>query len=169
MTLRRPLVAQEEFGTAPSSPLDQRPCPVPPRRGVSSAALCGINAGAAHLTGARRAQPLPFPRAPIKRLPRAPPSPHRPRPLPFPPSPERNSQSTAVFPLSGESSPPPLSPSPLVQREIKWTKQLPHKATNPKHQFPAPVPHPEPTGGDPCRGTPPPPRGQPPPNPLWPN
>jgi hypothetical protein len=36
-------------------PLDQRPCPVPPHRGVSSAALCGINAGAVHLTGARRA------------------------------------------------------------------------------------------------------------------
>jgi hypothetical protein len=35
-------------------------------------------------------------------------------------------------------------------------------ATNPKHHLPAPVPHPEPTGGDPRRGTPPPPRGQPP-------
>jgi hypothetical protein len=36
----------------------------------------------------------------------------------FLPSPEHNSWSTTVFPLSGESPPPP-SPSPLVQRTIK--------------------------------------------------
>jgi hypothetical protein len=59
---RRPLAAQEEFGTAPSSSLDQRPYLVPPRRGVSSAALCGINAGAVHLAGARQAPPLLLPR-----------------------------------------------------------------------------------------------------------
>jgi hypothetical protein len=97
----RPLAAQEEFGTAPSSPLDQRPCPVPPRRGVSSAALCGINAGAVHLTGARRAPSLPSPRAPIKRLPQAPPSLHRPRPLPSFPRP------------SAIRRAPPSSPSPV--------------------------------------------------------
>jgi hypothetical protein len=99
----RPLAAQEEFGTAPSSPLDQRPYPVPPRRGVSSAALCRINAGAVHLTGARRAPPLPFPRAPIKRPPRAPPSPHQPRPLPSSPRPS----TIHGAPLS---SPSPVSP-----------------------------------------------------------
>jgi hypothetical protein len=99
--LAHPLAAQEEFGTAPSSPLDQRPCPVPPRRGVSSAPLCGINAGVVHLTGARRAPPLPSPRAPIKRSPRAPPSPHRPRPLPSSPRP------------SAIREAPPSSPSSL--------------------------------------------------------
>jgi hypothetical protein len=92
---------QEEFGTAPSSPLDQRPCLVPPRRGVSSAPLCGIYAGAVHLTGAHRAPPLPSPRAPIKRSPRAPPSPHRPRPLPSSPRP------------SAIREAPPSSPSPV--------------------------------------------------------
>jgi hypothetical protein len=64
--LAHPLAAQEEFGTAPSSPLDQRPCPVLPRRGVSSAPLCDINAGAVHLTGARRAPLLHSP--PLGRL-----------------------------------------------------------------------------------------------------
>jgi hypothetical protein len=53
-SLRRPLAAQGEFGTAPSSPLDQRPCPVPPRRGVSSAPLCGINVGVVRLIGAAK-------------------------------------------------------------------------------------------------------------------
>jgi hypothetical protein len=50
----------------------------------------------------------------------------------------------------------------LQPRASSNTEQLPHVATNPKHHLPAPVPHPEPTGGDPRRGTPPPPRGQPP-------
>jgi hypothetical protein len=86
-------------------PLDQRPCPVPPHRGVSSAALCGINAGAVHLTGARRAPPLPFPRAPIKRSPRAPPSPHRPQPLPSSPCP-------SAIREAPPSSPSPVSPPP---------------------------------------------------------
>jgi hypothetical protein len=99
--LAHPLAAQEEFGTAPSSPLDQRPCPVPPRRGVSSAPLCGINVGVVHLTDARRAPPLPSPRVPIKRSPRAPPSPHRPRPLPSSPRP------------SAIREAPPSSPSPV--------------------------------------------------------
>jgi hypothetical protein len=103
---RRPLAAHEEFSTAPSSPLDQRPCPVPPHSGVSSAALCGINAGAVHLTGARRAPPLPFPRAPIKRPPRAPPSPHRPRPLPSSPRP-------STIRGTPPSSPSPVSSPPL--------------------------------------------------------
>jgi hypothetical protein len=82
------------------------------------------------------------------------------------PSPERNSRSAAVFPLSGEFSPPPLSPSLLVQQAIKLTEQLPHNAANSKHHFPAPVPRPKTTGGDPHREAPPPPRGQPPPGPL---
>jgi hypothetical protein len=112
---RRPLAAQEEFGTAPSSPLDQRPCPVPPRRGVSSAALCGINAGAVHLTGARRAPSPPSPRAPIKRLPRAPPALHRPRPLPsFP-------RSSAI------RRAPPSSPSPVSlppsSLPLRWSSE----------------------------------------------
>jgi hypothetical protein len=107
----RPLAAQEEFGTAPSSPLDQRPYPVPPRRGVSSAALCRINAGAVHLTGARRAPPLPFPRAPIKRPPRAPPSPHQPRPLPSSPRPS----TIHGAPLS---SPAPVGPPSARARSV---------------------------------------------------
>jgi hypothetical protein len=102
------LTAQEEFDTAPSSLLDQRPCSVPPRRGVSSAALCGINAGAVHLTGARRAPSLPSLRAPIKRLPRAPPSLHRPRPLPSFPRPSAIRRA----PLSSPS-PVSLPPSSL--------------------------------------------------------
>lgn len=162
---RRPLAAQEEFGTAPSSPLDQRPCPVPPRRLVSSVPLCGINVGAVHLTGARRAPPLPSPRAPIKRSPRAPPSPHRPRPLPSSPLPSAIREAPPSSP-SPVSSPPLLSPSPLVQRAIKLTEQLPHNVANSKHHFPAPVPRPKTTGGDPRREAPPPPRGQPPLGPL---
>jgi hypothetical protein len=107
--LAHPLAAQEEFGTAPSSPLDQRPCPVPPRRGVSSAPLCDINAGAMHLTGARRAPPLPSPRAPIKRSPRAPPSPHRPRPLPSSPRPSAIREAPPSSPSPVSSSPSSLS------------------------------------------------------------
>jgi hypothetical protein len=113
---RRPLAAQEEFGTAPSSPLDQRRCPVPPRRGVSSAPLCGINAGAVHLTGARRAPPLPSPRAPIKRSPRAPPSPHQPRPLPSSPRP-------SAIREAPPSSPSPVSSSPLLSLPLRWSSE----------------------------------------------
>jgi hypothetical protein len=94
-----------EFGTAPSSPLDRVLARYRPRREVSSSPLCGINAGAVHLTGARRAPPLPFPRAPIKRSPRAPPPPHRPHP---PPSSLARAQfrgSTSVVFLSGKTSP----------------------------------------------------------------
>jgi hypothetical protein len=112
---RCPLAAQEEFGTAPSSPLDQHPCPVPPRRGVSSAVLCGINAGAVHLTGARRAPPLPFPRVPIKRPPRAPPSPHRPQPLPSSPHP-------SIIHGAPPSSPSPVSP-PLLSLPLRWSSE----------------------------------------------
>eukprot|EP00267_Zea_mays_P046248 XP_020398607.1 vegetative cell wall protein gp1-like [Zea mays] len=64
----------------PSSPLDRVLARYRPRREVSSSPLCGINAGALHPTGARRTPPLPFPRAPIKRSLRAPPSLHRPQP-----------------------------------------------------------------------------------------
>jgi hypothetical protein len=110
---RRPLAAQEEFGTAPSSPLDQRPCPVPPRHGVSSAPLCGINAGAVPLTGARRASPLPSPRAPIKRSPRAPPSPHRSLPLRWS-SEQLSEPSSFLTKPRMQSTPSP--PQPLTQR-----------------------------------------------------
>jgi hypothetical protein len=48
-----------EFGTAPSSPLDRVLARYRPHREVSSSPLCGINAGAVHLTGARRALSLP--------------------------------------------------------------------------------------------------------------
>jgi hypothetical protein len=89
----------------PSSPLDRVLAQYRPRREVSSSPLCDINAGAVHLTGARRAPPLPSPRAPIKRSPRAPPSPHRPQP---PPSSPRPSSIREAPP----SSPSPVSPSP---------------------------------------------------------
>jgi hypothetical protein len=95
----------EEFGTAPSLPLDRVLAQYRPHREVSSSPLCSINAGAVHLTGARRAPLLPFPRVPIKRSPRAPPSPHRPQP---PPSSPRPSSIREASP----SSPSPVSPSP---------------------------------------------------------
>jgi hypothetical protein len=50
-----------EFGTAPSSPLDRVLARYRPRREVSSSPLCGINAGAVHLTGAHRAPPCNTP------------------------------------------------------------------------------------------------------------
>jgi hypothetical protein len=76
-----------------------------PRREVSSSPLCDINVGAVHLTSARRAPLLPYPRAPIKRSPQAPPSLHRPQP---PPSSPRPSSIHEAPP----SSPSPVSPSP---------------------------------------------------------
>jgi hypothetical protein len=94
-----------EFGTAPSLPLDRVLAWYRPRREVSSSPLCGINVGAVHLTGARRSPPLPLPRTPIKRSPRAPPSPHQPQP---PLSSLARAQfcgSTAVVFLSGKTSP----------------------------------------------------------------
>jgi hypothetical protein len=154
-----------EFGTAPSSPLDRVHAQYRPRREVSSSPLCGINAGAVHLTGARRAPPLPFPRAPIKRSPRAPPSPHRPQPPPSSPRPSSIREAPPSSP-SPVSLPPLLPPSLLVQRAIKLAYQLHHFAVNSEHHSPAPIPRPKLTDGDPRRGAPPPPRGQPPPGPL---
>jgi hypothetical protein len=94
-----------EFGTAPSSPLDRVLAQYRPRREVSSSPLCGINAGAVHLTSAHRAPPLPFPRAPIKRLPQAPPSPHRPQPPPSSLARAKFRGSAVVVFLSGKTSP----------------------------------------------------------------
>jgi hypothetical protein len=90
-----------KIGTAPSPPLDRvlASTPPPPRHEVSLSPLCGIN------VGARRAPPLPSPRAPIKGRPGAPPSPHRPQPPPFSP---RQAQFREAPPSSSppESSPP---------------------------------------------------------------
>jgi hypothetical protein len=107
-----------EFGTAPSSPLDRVLSRYHPRREVSSSPLCGINAGAVHLIGARRAPPLPFPRAPIKRSPRAPPSPHRPQPPLSSPRPSsiREAPSSSPSPVSPSLSSP--SPSGLHSKKL---------------------------------------------------
>jgi hypothetical protein len=78
-------------------------------------ALCGINAGAVHLTGAHRAPPLSSPRAPIKRSPRAPPSPHRPRPLPSSPRP-------STIRGAPPSPPSPVSP-PLLSLPLRWSSE----------------------------------------------
>jgi hypothetical protein len=51
----RPSHRRTEFGTAPSLPLDRVLTRYRPRREVSSSPLCGINSGAEHLTGVRRA------------------------------------------------------------------------------------------------------------------
>jgi hypothetical protein len=144
-------------GTAPLDP--------PPRREVSSSPLCGINAGAMHLTSARRAPLLPFPRAPIKRSPQAPPSPHRPQP---PLSSLARAQFAEAPPSSSSPvSRPPLLPSPLlVQRAIRLAYQLHHIAMNSECYSPTPIPRPKLTDGDSRRGAPPPPRGQPLPDPL---
>jgi hypothetical protein len=104
-----------EFGTAPSSPLDRVLARYRPRREVSSLMLCGINAGAVHLTGARRAPPLPFPRAPIKRSPRAPPSPHRPQP-------PLSSLARAQFAEAPPSSSSPVSRPPLLP-SLCWSSE----------------------------------------------
>jgi hypothetical protein len=154
-----------EFGTTPSSPLDRVLARYRPRREVSSSPLCGINAGVVHLTGARRALPLPFPRAPIKRSPRAPPSPHRPQP---PLSSLARAQFAEAPPSSSSPvSRPPLLPSPLlVQRAIRLAYQLHHIAVNLERYSPTPIPRSKLTDGDFRRGAPPPPRGQPPPRPL---
>jgi hypothetical protein len=107
-----------------------------------------------HLTGARRAPSLPSPRAPIKRLPRAPPSLHRPRPLPSSPRP-------SAIREAPPSSPSPVSPSPLLSLPLRWSSE---KLSEPSISLTRPRTR-EPTGGDPHRGTPPPPRGPPPPHP----
>jgi hypothetical protein len=100
-----------EFGTAPSSPLDRVLARYRPRREVSSSPLCGINVGAVHLTGAHRDPPLPFPRAPIKGSPRAPPSPHRPQPPPSSPARAQFRGSAVIVFLSGKT--PPFFSLPL--------------------------------------------------------
>jgi hypothetical protein len=117
-----------------------------------------------HLTGARRAPPLPFPRAPIKRSPRAPPSPHRSQP---PLSSLARAQFAEAPPSSSSPvSRPPLLPSPLlVQRAIRLAYQLHHIAMNSERYSPTPIPRPKLTDGDSRRGAPPPPHGQPPPRP----
>jgi hypothetical protein len=75
------------------------------RCAVLSSPLCGINSGAVHLTGVRRAPPLPSPRAPIKGSPRALSCPAPASATPLPPRPS----SVAKAP---PSSSPPVSPSP---------------------------------------------------------
>jgi hypothetical protein len=155
-----------EFGTAPSSPLDRVLARYRPRREVSSSPLCGINAGAVHLTGARRAPPLPFPRAPIKSSSQAPPSPHRPQPPPSSPRPSSIREASPSSPSLVSPPPPLLPPSMLVQQVIRLAYQLHHIAANLEHHSPTPIPRLKLTDGDPRRGAPPPPRGQPPPGPL---
>jgi hypothetical protein len=150
-----------KFGTARPRRLTVYSPGTAPRREVSSSPLCGINAGVVHLTGARRAPPLPFPRAPIKRSPRPPPSPHRPQP---PLSSLARAQFAEVPPSSSSPvSRPPLLPSPLlVQRAIRLAYQLHHIAVNLECYSPTPISRPKLTDGDSRRGALPPPRGQPP-------
>jgi hypothetical protein len=170
---RRPLIAVPapsprrtgKFGTAPSPPLDHvlaqyRPAVESHRRRCATLmpALCTSPAPAElHRSpppGAyKRVAPgasFPAPASATTLL----------------PSPESNSRSAAIFSLSSEFSLPLLSPSPLVQQAIKLAYQLPHIAANSEHHSPAPIPRPKLTDGDPRRGAPPPPRGQPPPGPL---
>jgi hypothetical protein len=113
------LAAQGSSAPLRPPPLDPRPRRYRPRRGVSSAMLCGINAGTVRLTGVRQAPPPPRPSHAYKRL--APsPSFHAPASAtPLLPSPEHNSQSAGVVLLSGESFPPPPSPSLLVRQGIE--------------------------------------------------
>jgi hypothetical protein len=108
-----------KFGTAPSSPpLDQRPrryrpAVVSPRRRCAAlmAALCS--------SPEPRSSTAPLPSRAYKRLA---PSSFFLAPasvIPLLSSPELNSRSAGVVLLSGESFPPPPSPSPLVRQEIK--------------------------------------------------
>jgi hypothetical protein len=76
-----------------------------------------------HLTGARRAPPLPSPRAPIKRSPQAPPSPHRPQPPPFSPR-------QAQFREAPPSSSPPVSSPPLFSRPLCWSSERLNQPTS---------------------------------------
>jgi hypothetical protein len=128
-----------KFGTAHPRRLTVYSPGTAPRREVSLSPLCGINAGAMHLTGARRAPPLPFPRAPIKRSLRAPPSPHQPQP---PLSSLARAQFAEAPPSSSSPvSRPPLLPSPLlVQRAIRLAYQLHHIVVNSERYFPHPNP-----------------------------
>jgi hypothetical protein len=108
-----------KFGTAQSSPpLDQRPrryrpAVVSPRRRCAAlmAALCS--------SPEPRSSTAPLPSRAYKRL--APSSFFLAlaSAIPLLPSPEHNSRSAGVVLLSGESFPPPPSPSLLVRQEIK--------------------------------------------------
>jgi hypothetical protein len=86
-------------GTAPAVRSRRRRC-------------AALNAGAVHLTGARRAPPLPSPRAPIKGSPRALPCPAPASATLPPPRPNSIRGSPTVFSLSGKLS--PSSPFPSV-------------------------------------------------------
>jgi hypothetical protein len=163
--LAHPLAAQESLAPPRPRRLTASLPGTVPRRKVSSSPLCGINAGAVHLTGTRGAPSLPFPRAPIKRSPRAPPSPHQPQP----PLSSLARDQFAEAPSSSSSpvSRPPLLPSSLlVQRAIRLAYQFHHIAVNSELYSPTPIPRPKLTDSDSRRGAPPPPRGQPPPGPL---
>jgi hypothetical protein len=138
------------------------------RRAFSSSPLCDIYSGAVHLTGVRRAPPLPSPRAPIKGPPRAPPCPALASATYLPPRPS----SVAKAPPSSSPpvSPPPSFPSPSCGSARNWIglSASPHR-----RELGTPLPCPNPrthlTGGDSRCRAPPPPRGQPPPGLLWPN
>jgi hypothetical protein len=138
------------------------------RRAVSSSLLCGINSGVVHLTGVRRAPPLPSPQAPIKGSPRALPCPAPASATPLPPRP----RSVAKVPPSSSPpvSPSPSSPFPSGGSARNW---LGSSVAPLCCELGTPLPYPNPctnlTVSDSRRGAPPPPRGQPPPGLLWPN
>jgi hypothetical protein len=90
--------------------------PVPPRRGVPSAALCGIYGRHCVARRSQEAPPPPFPRAPIKGSPRAPSSSHQPRPSLSAPSP-----STIREAPSSSSS--PVSPFLLIPLLLRWSRE----------------------------------------------
>jgi hypothetical protein len=72
--------------------------------------------GVVHLTGVRRALPLPSPRAPIKGSPRALPSPHRPQP------PLSSPRLSSVVEAPPPSS-PPVSLLPLFSLPLRWSSE----------------------------------------------
>jgi hypothetical protein len=90
-----------------------------------------------HLTGVRRAPPLPSPRAPIKGSPRVLPSPQRPQPPLSSPRPSSIHGSAAVSSLSG--NPFPLFSLPLWLRSKQLARHI-RFATPPRVWNATPLP-----------------------------
>jgi hypothetical protein len=99
----------EKFGTAPSSPLDRVLARYRPAVRSRRRRCAALNSGAVHLTGVRRAPPLPSPRAPIKGRPEHFLAPHRPRPSLSSPRPSAIRREPPSSPAPVSSPPSPLS------------------------------------------------------------
>jgi hypothetical protein len=154
-----------KFGTAPSSPLDQRPRRYRPAVVSHRRRCAAFMGGAVQAHRRREAPPLPFPSRAYKRAASSPSFPAPASAIPLLPRPSSiRGKATAIVFLSGEPSLSSPCPSVGPSSDCLGPLASPHH-----HGRSTPLPHPDCSPRahrrQPRREAPPPPRGQPPPSP----